>query len=89
MQIEEQNERDQQKYLMADSERNELIAALKKKGYVLTDKGEMSTYLGIEVKKTGDKIEMRQPAERATQSAAGWKSHAAANSGDATARQAD
>ena len=31
MQIEEQNERDRQKFLMPDNERNELIAALKKK----------------------------------------------------------
>jgi len=35
MQIEEQNERDQQKMLMPEEERQELIAALKKKWEVL------------------------------------------------------
>lgn len=35
MQIEEENERDQQKYLMAEDERQQLIAALKKKWEVV------------------------------------------------------
>jgi len=35
MQIEEQNERDRQKFLMPEAERNELISALKKKWEVL------------------------------------------------------
>ena len=35
MQIEEDNERDKQKFLMTDDERQELIAALKKKWEVL------------------------------------------------------
>ena len=35
MQIEEQNERDRQKFLMPESERQELIAALKKKWEVV------------------------------------------------------
>ena len=35
MQVEEQNERDRQKFLMPESERQELIAALKKKWEVV------------------------------------------------------
>jgi len=35
MQIEEQNEKDRQKFLMPENERQELIAALKKKWEVL------------------------------------------------------
>ena len=35
MQIEEDNERDKQKFLMTDDERQELIAALKKKWEVV------------------------------------------------------
>lgn len=35
MQVEEQNEKDRQKFLMPESERQELIAALKKKWEVL------------------------------------------------------
>jgi hypothetical protein len=35
MQVEEQNEKDRQKFLMPDSERQELIAALKKKWEVI------------------------------------------------------
>ena len=57
MQIEEDNERDRQKFLMNDDERNELIAALKKKWEVvhkeyqtLTHKGKLDT-LGLKNKK--------------------------------------
>jgi hypothetical protein len=35
MQVEEENERDKQKFLMTDDERKELIAALKKKWEVV------------------------------------------------------
>lgn len=46
MQIEEQNERDRQKFLMPDSERNELIAALKKKWEVLHIEYQKETHHG-------------------------------------------
>ena len=39
-----------------------LITALRKKGYVLTDEGEMSAYLGLQVDRKDEKITMRQPA---------------------------
>jgi hypothetical protein len=57
MQIEEDNERDRQKFLMNDGEKEELIAALKKKWEVvhkeyqtLTHKGKLDT-LGLKQKK--------------------------------------
>jgi len=57
MQIEEENERDRQKFLLDDKERQELINALKKKWEVvhrdyqtLTHKGKLDT-LGIKNKK--------------------------------------
>ena len=57
MQIEEENERDRQKYLIEDSEKQELIAALKKKWEIihreyqtLTHKGKLDT-MGIVNKK--------------------------------------
>ena len=44
MQIEEQNEKDRQKFLMPDSERNELIGALKKKWEILHKEYQKQTH---------------------------------------------
>jgi len=66
MQIEEENERDRQKFLLDEQERNELIAALKKKWEVvhkeyqtLTHKGKLDT-LGIKNKKESCEKELAQ-----------------------------
>ena len=66
MQIEEENERDRQKFLLDEQERNELIAALKQKWEVvhkeyqtLTHKGKLDT-LGIKNKKENCEKELAQ-----------------------------
>ena len=66
MQLEEENERDRQKFLLDDQERSELIAALKKKWEVvhreyqtLTHKGKLDT-LGIKNKKESCEKELAQ-----------------------------
>ena len=66
MQIEEENERDRQKFLLDEQERNELIAALKKKWEVvhkeyqtLTHKVKLDT-LGIKNKKENCEKELAQ-----------------------------
>ena len=66
MQIEDENERDKQKFLLADEERNQLIAALKKKWEVvhreyqtLTHKGKLDT-LGTKNKKENCEKELAQ-----------------------------
>ena len=45
MQIEEENERDKQKYLMQDEERQQLIEALKKKWEVVHKEYQQITHL--------------------------------------------
>lgn len=66
MQLEEENERDRQKFLLDEQERGELIAALKKKWEVvhreyqtLTHKGKLDT-LGIKNKKESCEKELAQ-----------------------------
>ena len=66
MQIEDENEKDRQKFLMNEEERSELIAALKKKWEVvhkeyqtLTHKGKLDT-LGIKNKKENCERELQQ-----------------------------
>lgn len=66
MQLEEENERDRQKYLMQEEEKNELIAALKKKWEVvhkeyqtLTHKSKLDT-LGMKNKKETCERELQQ-----------------------------
>lgn len=66
LQIEEENERDRQKFLLDDQERSDLIAALKKKWEVvhkeyqtLTHKVKLDT-LGIKNKKEGCERELAQ-----------------------------
>lgn len=66
MQIEEENERDRQKFMLDDHEKTELIAALKKKWEVvhkeyqtLTHKGKLDT-LGIKNKKENCERELAQ-----------------------------
>lgn len=66
MQLEEENERDRQKFLLDEQERNQLIAALKKKWEVvhreyqtLTHKGKLDT-LGIKNKKESCEKELAQ-----------------------------
>ena len=66
MQIEEENERDRQKFLLDEQERNELIAALKQKWEVvhreyqtLTHKGKLDT-MGIKNKKENCEKELAQ-----------------------------
>ena len=66
MQIEDENEKDRQKFLMNEEERRELIAALKKKWEVvhkeyqtLTHKGKLDT-LGIKNKKENCERELQQ-----------------------------
>ena len=66
MQLEEENERDRQKFLLDEQERNELIAALKKKWEVvhreyqtLTHKGKLDT-LGTKNKKENCEKELMQ-----------------------------
>lgn len=66
MQLEEENERDRQKFLMDDAERNELISALKKKWEVvhreyqtLTHKGKLDT-LGVKNKKENCEKDLAQ-----------------------------
>lgn len=66
MQIEEENQRDQQKYVMPDEEKKELIAALKKKWEIvhreyqtLTHKSKLDT-LGIKNKKENCERELHQ-----------------------------
>ena len=66
MQIEEENERDRQKFRLDEAERNELIAALKKKWEVvhreyqtLTHKGKLDT-LGVKNKKENCEKELAQ-----------------------------
>jgi hypothetical protein len=66
MQLEEENERDRQKFLLDEQEKTELIAALKKKWEVvhreyqtLTHKGKLDT-LGIKNKKESCERELAQ-----------------------------
>lgn len=58
MQIEEQNERDRQKFLMPDNERNELIAALKKKWEALNKQFQEKTHYMMPLDTIGKKNRM-------------------------------
>ena len=58
MQIEEQNERDRQKFLMPDNERQELIAALKKKWEVLHKQFQEKTHYIMPLDTVGKKNRM-------------------------------
>lgn len=58
MQIEEQNERDRQKFLMPDSERQELIAALKKKWESLNKEFQEKTHYQMPLDTVGKKNRM-------------------------------
>lgn len=58
MQIEEQNERDRQKFLMPDNERQELIAALKKKWEALNKQFQEKTHYVMPLDTVGKKNRM-------------------------------
>jgi hypothetical protein len=58
MQIEEQNERDRQKFLMPDSERQELIGALKKKWEALNKQFQEKTHYVMPLDTVGKKNRM-------------------------------
>jgi len=58
MQIEEQNERDRQKFLMPDSEREELIAALKKKWEAMNKQFQEKTHYVMPLDTVGKKARM-------------------------------
>ena len=58
MQIEEQNERDRQKFLMPDNEREELIAALKKKWEALNKQFQEKTHYIMPLDTIGKKNRM-------------------------------
>ena len=58
MQIEEQNERDRQKFLMPDSERQELISALKKKWESLNKQFQEKTHYVMPLDTVGKKNRM-------------------------------
>lgn len=58
MQIEEQNERDRQKFLMPESERQELIAALKKKWEALNKQFQEKTHYVMPLDTVGKKNRM-------------------------------
>ena len=58
MQIEEQNERDRQKFLMPDGEREELIAALKKKWEALNKQFQEKTHYVMPLDTVGKKNRM-------------------------------
>lgn len=58
MQIEDQNERDRQKFLMPDGERQELIAALKKKWESLNKQFQEKTHYVMPLDTVGKKNRM-------------------------------
>ena len=58
MQIEEQNERDRQKFLMPENERQELIAALKKKWEALNKQFQEKTHYVMPLDTVGKKNRM-------------------------------
>ena len=58
MQIEEQNEKDRQKFLMPENERQELIAALKKKWEVLHHQFQEKTHYAMPLDTIGKKARM-------------------------------
>jgi len=58
MQIEEQNERDRQKFLMPDGERQELISALKKKWEALNKEFQEKTHYQMPLDTVGKKNRM-------------------------------
>ena len=66
MQIEEENERDKQKFLLQDTERQELIAALKKKWDIVHKQYQEITHIqkidtiGLRKKKEGCEKELEQ-----------------------------